>query len=115
MLLNGAQQRQFNRGAERWRSTVLWRSWFGPRLLPTRPVFWPAPMVRQRDQPEFVSPDIVDDTVWEPTQRHAASLSPLRTKLRMTCEKSESSFELCDEGEAKLGATFSGIEERSVG
>jgi len=73
-------------------------------------------MVSRRDQSEFVTPDIiVDDTVWEPTQRPAASLSPLRTKLRMTCEKSESSFELCDEGEAKLGAIFSGIEERSVG
>jgi len=72
-------------------------------------------MVSQRDQSEFVTPDRVDDTVWEPTQTHAASLSPLRTKLRVTCEKSESSFELCDEGKAKLGAILSGIEERSVG
>ena len=72
-------------------------------------------MVRQRNDPEFVASDIVDDAVREPAQGHAASLSPLRTKLRMTREKSERSFELRNEGKTKLSAAFPGIEERSFG
>jgi hypothetical protein len=46
---------------------------------------------------------------------HAASPPPRCTKFRMIEEKSESLFELCDEGKTKLGAAFSGIEERSFG
>ncbi len=72
-------------------------------------------MVSQRNDPQFVTSDIVDDAVWEPTQRHAASISPPCTKLRMTSQENESSFELCDEGKTKLGAAFPSIEERSLG
>ena len=70
-------------------------------------------MVCQGNDPEFVASDTVDDAVWEPAQRHAASLPPRGTKLRMTDEESESLFELCDGGKTKLGAAFSGIEQRS--
>jgi hypothetical protein len=72
-------------------------------------------MVSQRNHTQFVASDIVDDAVGKPTQRHTAPLSSLRTKLRMIGEKSESSFELCDEGMAKLGAAFPSIEECSFG
>jgi hypothetical protein len=88
---------------------------FGLRLLSTRPVFRAAPMVGQRNHAEFFAPDIVNDAVGKPTQWHTASLSPLRTKLRMLGEKRKCSFELCDERMAKFGAAFPGIEQRSFG
>jgi hypothetical protein len=71
--------------------------------------------VRERDDPNFVGVELIDDGVRKAAKRESSRLTaPNRTKARVVKEDAEGALELSNERESELSVGFSRVEEGSV-
>jgi hypothetical protein len=85
------------------------------KLLSAPPVAGFAALVRERNDPNFVGLELIDDGVRKAAERKSSCLTaPNRAKSRVVKEDAEGALELGNERKSELSVGFSRVEEGSV-